>query len=308
MKAKVCFRNAGVSLYLGFVVLAVSSLAWSAENPKPGATGIVISHEARALQPGEVVLLTVRSAAPLQSVRGEAFGRTVFFFPDGDATGWRGLVGIDLGVSPRHYPVQLAITRPDGKTLKTRHDLVVKDKQFPTRRITVQEEYVNPPTEEIERIKREEEKVSAIFAAVSPQRLWAGNFLRPVPGEATSSFGVRSILNGEPRSPHSGTDFHAEAGTPIQAPNAGKVVLADNLYFTGNSVILDHGWGMYSYFAHLSGFAVTEGDSVTAGQIIGYVGATGRVTAPHLHWSLRLAGARVDPLSLLAILPDRNGN
>ncbi|MBI4458868.1 MAG: M23 family metallopeptidase [Acidobacteria bacterium] len=269
---------------------------------------MAISHEARALQPGEVVLLTVHSSAPLKSVVGEVFGKEIPFFPDGDATVWKGLIGIDLGASPKTYPVKVAAVRFDGAKLQSPYGLVVKDKQFPTRRITVQEQFVNPPAEELARIQREEKKVSAIFAAASPQRYWEGSFLRPVPGEATSSFGVRSVLNGQPRSPHSGTDFRAPTGTPVAAPSAGKVVLADNLYFSGNVVILDHGWGMYSYFAHLSRSAISAGDSVTAGQIIGYVGATGRVTAPHLHWSLRLAGARVDPLSLLAVLPDKVGN
>ena len=308
MKVEVRFRNPGVSVCLGLLALAIVYRAGAAGQSKSKDSELAISHEARALQPGEVALLTVRSSTPIQSIEGKAFGKTIFFFSDGDATVWKGLVGIDLGVSPKKYPVQLAVTRLDGKNLQTHYDLLVKDKRFPTRRITVQEEFVNPPAEELERIQREENSVSAIFATASPQRRWAGTFLRPVPGDATSSFGVRSILNGEPRSPHSGTDFHAEAGTPVKAPNTGKVVLADNLYFAGNAVILDHGWGLYSYFAHLSRFTVSEGDSVAPGQVIGYVGATGRVTAPHLHWSLRLAGARVDPLSLLAVLPDSGGN
>lgn len=308
MKVEVRFRNPGVSVCLGLLALVIVYSAGAAGQSKSKDSEMVVSHEARALQPGEVALLTVRSSTPIQSIEGKAFGKTIFFFSDGDATVWKGLVGIDLGISPKHYPVQLTITRLDGKNLQTRYDLVVKDKRFPTRRITVQEEFVNPPAEELERIQREEKRVSVIFATASPQRRWEGSFLRPVPGDATSSFGVRSILNGEPRSPHSGTDFHAQAGTPVKAPNTGKVVLADNLYFSGNVVILDHGWGLYSYFAHLSRFAVSEGDSVAPGQIIGYVGATGRVTAPHLHWSLRLAGARVDPLSLLAVLSDNRGN
>ncbi|MEE8178340.1 MAG: M23 family metallopeptidase, partial [Acidobacteriota bacterium] len=122
------------------------------------------------------------------------------------------------------------------------------------------------------------------------------------------SFGKRSILNGQPRSPHSGTDFRAGEGTPIQAPNAGKVLLAAELYYSGNVVILDHGMGMYSYFAHLSRRAVSEGEQISAGEIIGYVGATGRVTGPHLHWTLRLSGARVDPLSLMEVLAGEDGN
>ena len=123
-----------------------------------------------------------------------------------------------------------------------------------------------------------------------------------MPDPANSAFGTRSILNGQPRSPHSGADFRSAAGTPIKAPNAGRVVLAGDRYFTGNTVIIDHGLGLFSLFAHLSEVSVKEGDSVQSGEVVGKVGATGRVTGPHLHWSVRLSGARVDPLSLLAAL------
>ena len=126
--------------------------------------------------------------------------------------------------------------------------------------------------------------------------------MRPVPDAANSSFGTRSIYNGEARSPHGGTDFLSPAGRPIKAPNAGRVVLAAPLYFTGGTVVIDHGLGMFSLFAHLSTIGVREGQVVKTGDVIGEVGATGRVTGPHLHWAVRLGGARVDPLSLIAAL------
>src|SRR4029079_12651997 len=105
-----------------------------------------------------------------------------------------------------------------------------------------------------------------------------------------------------PRSPHSGTDFLSPAGTPIHAPNAGRILAARDFYFTGNTVIIERGLGVFSLLAHLSRLDVREGDLVTAGQIVGLVGATGRVTGPHLHWALRVSGARVDGLSALALL------
>jgi murein DD-endopeptidase MepM/ murein hydrolase activator NlpD len=110
------------------------------------------------------------------------------------------------------------------------------------------------------------------------------------------------VFNGEARSPHSGTDFLSPSGTPVKAPNAGRVVGARDLYFSGNSVIIDHGLGLFSFFAHLSRLEVAEGERVKTGQVIGLVGATGRVTGAHLHWTLRVGGARVDPLALLALL------
>ena len=275
-------------------------------GPEGRQVEVSTSHQARSLQPGEVVLLSVTTSAPAAAVRGKAFGRDVWFAQSEDQAVWRGLVGIDLTTEPGDYAVALRVRMVEALTVETRHRLTVAPKTFDTRRLTVDPSYVNPPAELLGRIERESRRVSQIFRNVSPAKLWNGPFLRPVPGEATSSFGRRSVLNGQPRSPHTGTDFRAGEGTPIEAPNRGTVVLSENLYYSGSCVILDHGWGLYSYFAHLSRMAVSEGDVVDAGQVIGHVGATGRVTGPHLHWSMRLNGARVDPLSLMAVLsPER---
>ena len=180
--------------------------------------------------------------------------------------------------------------------------LTVTAKTFPTRRLTVDEKFVNPPQQVLARIQEESARVRAIFDTVTPRRYWSGSFSLPVPGPVISAFGKRSVYNGQPRSPHSGTDFQGATGTPIRAPNAGKVVLASALYYSGNTVILDHGLGLYSYFGHMSAFSVKEGDQVKPGEVLGKVGATGVVTGPHLHWSVRLAGTRVDPLSLIRVL------
>ena len=126
--------------------------------------------------------------------------------------------------------------------------------------------------------------------------------MRPVPGKAVSRFGSRSVFNGQPRAPHGGADFISSEGTPVLAPGAGRVLLAHDLYFSGNTVVIDHGLGLFSLLAHLSAFDVREGELVTEGQTVGRVGATGRVTGPHLHWAVRAGGARVDPLSVLALL------
>jgi murein DD-endopeptidase MepM/ murein hydrolase activator NlpD len=108
-------------------------------------------------------------------------------------------------------------------------------------------------------------------------------------------------LNGEVRSIHAGVDFRAAAGTPVRAPAGGRVALAADHYFAGTLVIIDHGLGLFSFLAHLSSLSVTEGQEVGRGEVIGLSGATGRVTGPHLHWSVRLPGARVDPLSVMAL-------
>ncbi len=245
-------------------------------------------------------MLTLEAPVAIESAQARVFDRAFPLFPSEDPRRWEGLVGVDLGTAPGTYRVQIA-ARSAGSSFERIHTLRIEPKEFPVRRLTVEERFVTPPAAELERIRKERELVSGIFARMTPQRYWEGPFLRPVPGEATSSFGRRSIINDQPRSPHGGTDFRGATGTPIKAPNAGRVVLVRDLYFAGNTVIVDHGLGLYSYFAHLSEFRVEEGETVRKGDVVGLVGATGRVTGPHLHWTTRLVGTLVDPLSLMEV-------
>jgi len=279
-------------------LVLLASLAFAAASPSE----LKISHRARALQPGEVVLISLESPRPLQQVTGAVFGKSFVFYPGRSRQVWQGLIGIDLDTKPGRYSLALHCTPLKGEPFEGSYALAVRDKKFPTRRLTVDEKFVTPPPEEEERIRRESRQLEQIFSSVTPRRIWQGCFTAPVDAPPGSSFGRRSILNGKPRSPHTGTDFSADTGTPIKAPSDGRVVLAAELYFSGNTVILDHGMGLYSLLAHLSRYSVREGDSVKAGEVVGLVGATGRATGPHLHWSMRLAGTRVDPLSLIAAL------
>jgi murein DD-endopeptidase MepM/ murein hydrolase activator NlpD len=130
-------------------------------------------------------------------------------------------------------------------------------------------------------------------------RLWQGAFRLPVDVDPAPNFGQRRILNGQPRSPHAGVDFGARRGAPVVAPARGRVVLAEPLFFSGRTVILDHGLGLFSLYGHLSTLSVKVGQRVETGTPLGAVGATGRATGPHLHWAVRLGGARVDPLALV---------
>lgn len=266
------------------------------------ADTLLVTHWARGVQPGEVVLLEVTAPEPLVSVEATYLNRSFTLFPDVSSPGrWFGLLGIDL--EAKTGPAQVIVSAQTSQgARRTEYALPVRPKEFPVRRLQVDDKYVSPPPEVQARIERESRLVAAIFKDRGKSRRWEGAFARPVPGAAISSFGKRNILNGQPRSPHSGTDFQAASGTPIKAPNHGRVRLAQDLYFAGNSVIIDHGQGLYTYFAHLSEFAVEEGQEVKKGELVGKVGATGRVTGPHLHWTSRLSEARVDPLSLMAVL------
>jgi len=264
--------------------------------PAPAADGFTVSVEARSIRPGELVVLTIGAPDPAAPVRVHAFDRDWLVFP-GDKRTSRVLIGIDLAVKPGRYPVTI-----EAGAARTTHMLVVTPRAFPTRRLTVDPDLVNPPADAMPRIERETQELERVWTASSAVRLWDGPFVRPVPQAANSAFGTRSFYNGEPRAAHGGADFSSPEGTPIKAPNAGRVVLAGVRYFTGGTVVIDHGGGLLSLFAHLSRVDVAAGDAVSTGAVVGLVGATGRVTGPHLHWTLRLNGARIDPLSLLSVL------
>lgn len=292
-----------VRILRSLLVMAVLSACPVAEP----AGVLEIRHQERSLQPGEVVLLTVNGTLPLQRAEALVFGRSFRLSPRKDARVWSGLVGIDLETRPGAYAVEVRAGQEDGTTVTGTDELIVRAKRFPTRRLTLDEKFVTPPPEVGDRIRLESARLNAIHASVTPEMLWSGVFKPPVPADPGSSFGKRSILNDKPRSPHSGVDFSVPEGTEVRAPNAGRIVLAADLYYTGLTVILDHGLGIYSLFAHMSGINVAEGDAVRTGDLVGHVGMTGRSTGPHLHWGVRLMGTRVDPMALIAVTAARLG-
>ena len=269
--------------------------------PAPGgaiaAPGVEIAARARAIQPGELVVLTITTPDAVERVRVRAFERDVEPFRVDDHV-WRALVGIDLDVKPGTYPV--AVT---AGAVHATHDLVVVTRVFRTRRLTVNEAFVTPPASEQARI---DARSGAARPASGNRRrrrgCGAGRSSVRFRRRANSAFGTRSIFNGKPRNAHGGADFLSPTGTPIHAPNAGRVVVARDLVF-----LRQHrghrSWPRAVLDARAPvGDRRQRGRSVTADQVLGLVGATGRVTGPHLHWAVRASGARVDPLSILQLL------
>jgi murein DD-endopeptidase MepM/ murein hydrolase activator NlpD len=261
---------------------------------------IALSVQSRSQRPGELVVLSIALAEASDQVRVRAFDHDIAAYRVGDRA-WCALVGIDLDVKPGSYPIAV-VAGADARTISADMPLVVERRVFRTRRLTVKDAFVTPSPAEQARIEADARLLSDIWASAPHERHWTGAFVRPVPGAANSAFGTRSVFNGQPRNPHGGADFLSGAGTPVHAPNAGRVVVARDLYFSGNTVVIDHGLGLFSLLAHLSAIDVREGDEVVGDQVVGLVGATGRVTGPHLHWAVRAGDARVDPLSLLALL------
>jgi murein DD-endopeptidase MepM/ murein hydrolase activator NlpD len=285
-----------------FAIAFALSVAVCGATPRGADVALAIG--ARSLAPGEILVLTVTVGGDPASVRVTLFGKDVSAsgLPDGR---WEAVAGIDLEQAPGTYTATVTAATKSGP-MRHEQELVVAPKQFPTRTLRVSPAFVNPSPAQLAKIKEDSALLKSIFAASASTRLWSSPFVRPVPGDVGGNFGSRSIFNGEPRRPHGGADFRSPAGTPIKAPNAGRIVCARDLFFTGQTVVVDHGVGVFSTLAHLSRLDVTEGATVAAGEIVGLVGSTGRATAPHLHWGVSVAGARVDPLSLLALLGDKN--
>jgi murein DD-endopeptidase MepM/ murein hydrolase activator NlpD len=275
------------------------AMAWS--GARGAGEPLLVAHTARALQPGEAVLLTVTSPGALTRVDAIAFGHPVAFYQGDGPAEWHALVGIDLDAPPGVARITVAARTLEGATLEAVHAITVAARVFPTRRLTVDPRFVTPPPSAGPRIASEQKRLAALLASVTPQRVWAGPFAQPVDGAPVSNFGARSVYNGTRVSSHRGVDFASPIGAPIRAPNAGRVVLAEDLYFSGNTVVLDHGLGAFSLLAHMSRLGVRAGDTVARGDVVGEVGATGRVTGPHLHWTFRLGPAAVDPMSILAV-------
>jgi murein DD-endopeptidase MepM/ murein hydrolase activator NlpD len=215
---------------------------------------------------------------------------------------WTTILGVDLDAKPGKQTADVLFTMEDGRIDRREAVIEVEAKKYPTTELKVDDKYVELSKPDLARANREAKETQGIYATITKEMLWDEPFSVPIPGENSgTNFGHRRIFNGQPRAPHAGADLRAKTGTPIHATNRGRVVLAKNLFFTGNTVILDHGLGVYSLYAHLSRIDVKRGDLVTNGQLLGLAGATGRVTGPHLHWGMVVQGARVDPFSLVDV-------
>lgn len=205
------------------------------------------------------------------------------------------IVGVGLDAAPGRHHVVVRTAEGD-----TTIDFDVAVKQYPEQRLTIADKRkVNPLPEDMERIERESKLQRAAYDRRTPLRHDLLPFKQPVQGIYSSPFGLRRFLNDQPRSPHSGLDIAADTGTPIAAPAPATVALTGDFFFSGNLVLLDHGGGLVTMYGHLDRIDVEDGDDVDRGDIIGTVGATGRVTGPHLHWTVSIQGDRVDPVILM---------
>jgi len=250
---------------------------------------------------GDVCLIRTYSPVSPTSVHAEFQGERFLLAPGMQNGTYEGLIGIDLSTKPATYEVKVIATDASGRGYSSPFFLKVGKGVFRTQKLSLPRSMVDLDAKTLERVNKEANRVKVLFQTFRDEKLWKGAFVRPLEGKLSSTFGLDRIINGQRRSPHTGVDLESEAGTPVWASNSGMVVLVDDLFFSGKSVILDHGWGLYSMYFHLSEGLVKEGDRVGRGDVLGRVGSTGRSTGPHLHWAIRMNQVRVDPLSLLKL-------
>jgi murein DD-endopeptidase MepM/ murein hydrolase activator NlpD len=284
-----------------YFLFLVTVLLFSAVRPAYAEKTLRVEVLPSVVKQGGVCVIKASSRVILKSIHVEFRGERLPMAFGALRGTHEGLLGIDLNTRPATYEIKVVGMDASRRVHSSVLFLKVKKVNFRTQKLSLPSSMVDLDPETLERVNKEERRLKDLFQGVREERLWSGAFLRPVAGELTTVFGLRRIINGQPRSPHAGIDLRAEEGTPVLACNRGVVVLVDQLFFSGKSVILDHGLGIYSMYFHLSEAPVSEGDRVSTGAMLGRVGSSGRSTGPHLHWGIRINGARVDPLSLLRL-------
>jgi murein DD-endopeptidase MepM/ murein hydrolase activator NlpD len=257
---------------------------------------------------GQVLVVKVKGEEQATEVKGTFLNRTIPFFREfrpGEPSGYIGLLGIDMQDEPGTYELSVEVKQGEQAKQLSFNIQVAKEK-FAVEHLKLPKDKVDLDEKSTARWKAEQAQVKQALAENSRLKLWRSNFVEPVSGKRTGIFGSVRIMNGQPRNPHNGEDIGAPMGADVAATNDGIVRITVEHIFSGKGVFVDHGLGFYTMYFHLSEILVKDGDLVTAGQIIGKVGATGRATGPHLHWGVKLNGARVNPYALLD-LPFKNG-
>jgi murein DD-endopeptidase MepM/ murein hydrolase activator NlpD len=284
---------------LGSLLLALTAIAYAGTPSDPGLAqepAPARADSALSGKQGEILYLRLKIEDHPASVVGIWRDRHVPFFRLSDSE-FAALVGIDMTDQPGTVDFTVDIQAPEAIRQQSLR-ITIAPEAFREQRLTLPKAQVDPDSAALKRIAAERDQVKTVFASSDAERLWTKGFVVPVEGVGTGAFGSRRILNGQPRNQHSGEDIAAPLGTPVKATNTATVRLVDDHFFSGTSVILDHGLGLYTMYSHLHTATVKEGDRVQRGDIIGTVGKSGRATGPHLHWGAWLNGSRVNPFSL----------
>jgi murein DD-endopeptidase MepM/ murein hydrolase activator NlpD len=298
------FFRTGTGLIITALVI-FCGLPTPAGSAQSGSiAGITLS--SREVTNGSLLLLQIdtrKLGPPVRDMR-ITFQQSVYpvyAHPVNPADTLFGLIAIPFRTAPGPAKLLLSWTNAAGDHSRTIPFRIVAGK-YKTDELKVDSSRVNPNKKNIERAQKEARKIKRVYAEGSIARLWDGEFQLPMTSDITSPFGNKRVFNGQLKSFHNGIDFRARSATPVYAANSGVVKMAENLFYSGNAVVIDHGTGIFTIYAHLSSIDVTAGQLVEKGQRLGLTGATGRVSGPHLHWGVKVKGVAVNPMQLIQLM------
>jgi murein DD-endopeptidase MepM/ murein hydrolase activator NlpD len=274
-------NNVIISIFFSLVFLSMTSAA--KDN-----TIFMLPQDSRV--PGG---LAVISLDPLNAKKDITFkGQKIWQLSDTDNNHWA-IIGI---------PLNQKVGEVNYKIEDENHIFTITNKVYREQYLTVKRKHSNPPADQIQRIQKESRLSREAFTTFSkPHHSDAyQGFLKPAQGPTSSPFGLKRFFNKQARRPHSGIDIAAPRGADIIAPAAGEIILTGHFFFNGNSIFIDHGQGLVTMYCHMDTLERKQGDRVKAGDVIGKIGSTGRVTGPHLHWTVSLNNSRIEPLLFLS--------
>lgn len=246
------------------------------------------------IYPGDLFVLRVTGPKELSSPDAAFHGQDIIFSRCGDGC-FVGIGAVDVETAPGNYLVNLT-----GGNEHVGIKLLVSALAFPEHHLTLPDEKVFLSPEDLQRARREAEKLDTLWTIVT-DRLWSGSFIRPLENDVSTVFGEKRIINKKKNSRHRGIDIRGTTGEEVRASNSGRVVLAEELFFGGNTVVLDHGQGIYTIYMHLSSLETKKDAFVSKGDIVGLVGSTGRSTGPHLHFGVKVNSISINPISLIQL-------
>ncbi len=291
-----------VFLFVFFLsCLNLVSFAASQTETLTTPSGVKVDLLYRAFEPGEVVVVEIKEPFQVKEARVRFLDRDFQMGRSETNHSLFAFININLGLEPGFYTLTVFVQRHKGGWESVQKRIILPAKEFPLIKLWVDKKFITPPPEFHERIAWEAEIIRVIYGMYTPQWLGEGRFIFPAPGNASTNFGQRRLYNNYYRSSHRGVDVASPYGSSVIASNSGRVVLARDLYYAGKAVIIDHGLGVFTFYCHFSKILVKRGDVVRRGNVIGKVGATGRVTGPHLHWAFVVARRNVDPFSMLSL-------
>jgi murein DD-endopeptidase MepM/ murein hydrolase activator NlpD len=284
-------------------LLAMACLTLPAQG-KVLSRGSAIKWQPARIVNGSPILFQIGAPSRVQKISATWLGHQLNFFRSGDA--WYSLAGVPVETTPGAYELKLTESFLKGSSSEITRKIKVAGAVYPKITVSVAKKYTEPNPEQLRDINADKEVKQRTFSTETAQRLWAGGFVAPVSAAISDVFGTARVFNQEVQSRHLGLDYGVPVGTPVHAVNRGTVILARQLYFEGNFVVIDHGQGLFSLYLHLSEFKVKEGDQVETGQLIALSGGSGRATGPHLHLAIRWQGVYLNPALLLQLrIPDQ---